>query len=179
MSNSSANPEPATLIGLTSLTTNGRPLVPPKLNRRRALIVLAKIEEILFWERNTERERETRFVELGRYLCEARAGQYWRLDNLRSFDEFLEKKFPESRRKAYYLMAIHEHLCRGSLSPSSRWWGGPRRPNWAAKPQLPRSLTAAGGWRSFASLLGRIFYGGYMYPEALEFRPLSAPEGLA
>jgi hypothetical protein len=30
----------------------------------------------------------------------------------RSFDEFLERKFPESRRKAYYLMAIHEHLPR-------------------------------------------------------------------
>ncbi len=100
------------MIGLTSLTTNGRPLVPPKLNRRRALFVLAKIEEILFWEKNTEQERETRFVELGRYLCEVRAGQYWRLDNLRSFDEFLEKRFPESRRKAYYLMAIHEHLPR-------------------------------------------------------------------
>jgi len=28
----------------------------------------------------------------------------------RSFDEFLERKFPESRRKAYYLMAIHEQL---------------------------------------------------------------------
>jgi hypothetical protein len=49
-------------------------------------------------------------VELGRYLCEVRAGQYWRLDNLKSFDEYLERKFPESRRKAYYLMAIHEHL---------------------------------------------------------------------
>ncbi len=100
------------MIGLTTLTTNGRPLVPPKLKRRRALLVLAKIEEILAWEQNTERERETRFVELGRYLCEVRAGQYWRLDNLRSFDEFLERRFPESRRKAYYLMAIHEHLPR-------------------------------------------------------------------
>ena len=30
----------------------------------------------------------------------------------RSFDEFLERRFPESRRKAYYLMAIHEHLPR-------------------------------------------------------------------
>ncbi len=86
--------------------------MPPKLNRRRALLVLAKIDEILFWERNTEQERETRFVELGRYLCEVRAGQYWRLDKLSSFDEFLEKRFPESRRKAYYLMAIHEHLPR-------------------------------------------------------------------
>ena len=25
-------------------------------------------------------------------------------------DEFLERRFPESRRKAYYLMSIHEHL---------------------------------------------------------------------
>jgi hypothetical protein len=41
-----------------------------------------------------------------------RAGQYWRVDRLKSFDEFLEKKFPESRRKAYYLMAIHERLPR-------------------------------------------------------------------
>jgi hypothetical protein len=84
----------------------------PKLNRRRALFVLGRIDEILSWERITEQERDTRFVELGRYLCEVRAGQYWRVDNLKSFDEFLEKKFPESRRKAYYLMAIHEQLPR-------------------------------------------------------------------
>jgi hypothetical protein len=86
--------------------------VTPKLNRRRAVIVLSKIDEILTWEKCSTQERDTRFVDLGRYLCEVRAGQYWRLDNLRSFDEFLEKKFPESRRKAYYLMAIHEHLPR-------------------------------------------------------------------
>ncbi len=84
----------------------------PKFNRRRALFVLTKIEEILSWEQRTERERDTRFVELGHYLCEVRAGQYWRVDNLSSFDEFLGKCFPESRRKAYYLMAIHEHLPR-------------------------------------------------------------------
>ena len=100
------------MIGLTTLTTNGRPLVAPKLNRRRALFVLAKIDEILGWEKAIDRERDTRFVELGRYLCEVRSGQYWRLDNLKSFDEFLEKRFPESRRKAYYLMAIHEQLPR-------------------------------------------------------------------
>jgi hypothetical protein len=82
----------------------------PKLNRRRALFVLTKIDEILAWERRTETERDTRFVELGRYLCEVRAGQYWRLEDLKSFDEFLERRFPESRRKAYYLMSIHEHL---------------------------------------------------------------------
>ena len=83
-----------------------------ELNRRRALIVLSKIDQILAWEKNADQERDVRFVELGRYLCEVRAGQYWRLDNLTSFDEFLEKKFPESRRKAYYLMAIHEQLPR-------------------------------------------------------------------
>ena len=100
------------MIGLTSLTTNGKPLVAPKLNRRRALFVLLKIDEILGWEKAADQERDSRFVDLGRYLCEVRSGQYWRLDNLKSFDEFLEKKFPESRRKAYYLMAIHEHLPR-------------------------------------------------------------------
>jgi hypothetical protein len=84
----------------------------PKLNRRRAVFVLSKIEEILTWEKATDRERDSKFVELGRYLCEVRAGQYWRVDNVRSFDEFLERKFPESRRKAYYLMAIHEQLPR-------------------------------------------------------------------
>ncbi len=84
--------------------------MPPKLNRRRALFVLSKIDEILAWEQRKEAERDTRFVELGRYLCEVRAGQYWRLENLKSFDDFLERRFPESRRKAYYLMSIHEHL---------------------------------------------------------------------
>src|SRR5579863_706503 len=86
--------------------------MPPELNRRRALFVLGKIDEILAWEQNVEREKDSRFVDLGRYLCEVRSGQYWRIDNLKSFDEFLEKKFPESRRKAYYLLAIHEHLTR-------------------------------------------------------------------
>ncbi len=82
----------------------------PKLNRKRALFVLTKIDEILAWEQRKEVERDTRFVELGRYLCEVRAGQYWRLENLKSFDEFLERRFPDSRRTAYYLMSIHEHL---------------------------------------------------------------------
>jgi len=84
--------------------------MPPTLNRKRALFVLTKIDEILAWEKQKENERDTKFVELGRYLCEVRAGQYWRLENLKSFDEFLARRFPESRRKAYYLMSIHEHL---------------------------------------------------------------------
>jgi hypothetical protein len=84
----------------------------PNLDRRRALLVLDKIDEILAWEKTKEQERDVRFVELGQYLCEVRAGQYWRLESLKSFDEFLEKRFPESRRKAYYLMAIHENLAK-------------------------------------------------------------------
>jgi hypothetical protein len=84
--------------------------MPPQLNRKRAMFVLTKIDEILTWEKQKEIERDTRFVDLGRYLCEVRAGQYWRLENLKSFDEFLARRFSESRRKAYYLMSIHEHL---------------------------------------------------------------------
>src|SRR5881409_4265920 len=106
---SSGGQEQNGLIGLTSFITRNPPMLP-KLNRRRAQFVLTKIDEILAWEQRKETEKDTRFVELGRYLCEVRAGQYWRLENLKSFDAFLERRFPESRRKAYYLMSIHEHL---------------------------------------------------------------------
>ncbi len=84
----------------------------PELNRRRAVFVLGKIDEILSWEKTKEQEKDARFVELGEYLCEVRAKQYWRLERLNSFEEFLAKRFPDSRRKAYYLMTIHEHLTR-------------------------------------------------------------------
>jgi hypothetical protein len=72
------------LVGLTSLNTKSWPM-PPQLNERSAQFVLSKIDQILDWERQTDGERDTRFVELdGRYLCEVRAGQYWRLENLAS-----------------------------------------------------------------------------------------------
>ena len=86
--------------------------MPPQLNEKRAQFVLAKIDQILEWEAHVEHERDTRFVELGRCLCEVRAGQYWRLEKLASFDDYLERRFPQSRRKAYYLMSIHENLPR-------------------------------------------------------------------
>src|ERR1017187_7864944 len=76
------------LVCLTNLFTRYPPM-PPKLNRKRAFFVLTKIDEILAWEKQKDGERDTRFVELGRYLCEVRAGQFWRLENLKSFDEFL------------------------------------------------------------------------------------------
>jgi hypothetical protein len=97
---------------LTSLWINRGLMVTPEINHRRAAFVLGKIDEILSWEKTKEQEKDVRFVELGEYLCEVRAKQYWRLERLKSFDEFLEKRFADSRRKAYYLMTIHEHLTR-------------------------------------------------------------------
>ena len=98
--------------GLTSLWINRELFVTPEINRRRAVFVLGRIDEILSWEKTKEQEKDVRFVELGEYLCEVRAKQYWRLENLKSFDEFLQKRFVDSRRKAYYLMAIHENLTK-------------------------------------------------------------------
>ncbi|MGD1080786.1 MAG: hypothetical protein ABR881_20890 [Candidatus Sulfotelmatobacter sp.] len=34
-----------------------------------------RLDEILAWEQRKETERDTKFVELGRYLCEVREGQ--------------------------------------------------------------------------------------------------------
>jgi hypothetical protein len=67
--------------------------MPPKFNRRHAV---GKIDEILAWEQaqgRRETERDTKIVGLGRYLCKVRAGQCWRLEELRCFDEFLERRF--------------------------------------------------------------------------------------
>jgi hypothetical protein len=86
--------------------------VTPELDPRRAQFVLGRIDEILAREKTKEKERDVQFVELGEHLCEVRSKQYWRLEKLSSFEEFLERRFQESRRKAYYLMAIHENLTR-------------------------------------------------------------------
>jgi hypothetical protein len=42
--------------------------MPPKFNRRRALFVLGKIDEILAWERQKEAERDTRFVVASQHI---------------------------------------------------------------------------------------------------------------
>ena len=65
----------------------------PELNVKRAVFVLGKIDEILAWDKTQSHERDLRFVDLGRYLCEVRAGQFWRAAKMKSFDEFLEKRF--------------------------------------------------------------------------------------
>jgi len=100
------------LIGLTSLWIDGRPRVSPEINPRRAVFVLGKIDEILSWEKTRIRKgtcvlssSENIFVRSGR-------SSTGNSKKLASFDNFLEKRFPASRRKAYYLMAIHENLTR-------------------------------------------------------------------
>jgi hypothetical protein len=99
------------LIGLTSFRSKEVPALPG-YEPKRAALVINKIDQILEWEERHERARDTHFTDLGKYLCEIRAGQYWRYENHRSFDDFLTSRFPESRRKAYYLMSIHEGLPR-------------------------------------------------------------------
>jgi len=79
------------------------------MDKARAEQVLARIDEILRWEQRIDQQRDQRFAELGKHLCEVRNQGYWRL-GYKSFEHFLEAKFPDSRRKAYYLMSIHDHL---------------------------------------------------------------------
>ena len=79
------------------------------MDKTRAEEVLKRIDELLRWEHRVEEQKEQKFAELGKYLCEVRDQRYWRL-GYGSFEQFLEKKFPDSRRKAYYLMSIHDHL---------------------------------------------------------------------
>jgi hypothetical protein len=79
------------------------------MDKARAQQVLARIDEILRWEQRTDQQKEQKFAELGKHLCEVRKHGYWRLGH-KSFEAYLEEKFPDSRRKAYYLMSIHDHL---------------------------------------------------------------------
>ena len=79
------------------------------MDKARAQQVLARIDEILRWEQRTDQQKDRKFAELGKHLCEVRKQGYWRLGH-KSFEAYLEEKFPDSRRKAYYLMSIHDHL---------------------------------------------------------------------
>jgi hypothetical protein len=79
------------------------------MDKARAQSILARIDEILRWDQRVDQQRDQKFAELGKHLCEVRDQRYWRL-GYKSFEEFLEVKFPDSRRKAYYLMSIHDNL---------------------------------------------------------------------
>ena len=82
----------------------------PRLNRKRALEVIARVDALLGREERIGHERDKGFVEVGQALCEIRSRQYWRVEELESFDAFLEKRFPGSRRKAYYWMSLFERM---------------------------------------------------------------------
>jgi len=79
------------------------------MDKARAQQVLARIDEILRWEQQTDQQEDQKFAELGKHLCEVRKHGYWQL-GYKSLEAYLEERFPESRRKAYYLMSIHDHL---------------------------------------------------------------------
>ena len=79
------------------------------MDKTRAQQVLARIDAILRWEEKSDQHKDQKFAELGKHLCEVRKQGYWRL-GYKSFEAYLEEKFPDSRRKAYYLMSIHDHL---------------------------------------------------------------------
>ena len=42
----------------------------PNFNRRHAMLVLTKMDEILAWEQKRETEYDNKLVELGQYLCD-------------------------------------------------------------------------------------------------------------
>ena len=79
------------------------------MDKAKGQIVMARIDEILRWEERMDQQKDQRFAELGKHLCEVRNQGYWRL-GYKSFEAYLEAKFPDSRRKAYYLMSIHDNL---------------------------------------------------------------------
>ena len=61
-------------------------VLPSTSGVKHAAFVRGKIDEILLVDRL--RERDLRFVDLGRYLCEVRAGQYFAFGQMESFDDF-------------------------------------------------------------------------------------------
>jgi len=79
------------------------------MDKAKAQQVLARIDELLRWEQRMDQQKEQKLAELGKHLCEVRDHGYWRLGH-KTFEGYLEEKFPDSRRKAYYLMSIHDHL---------------------------------------------------------------------
>ena len=79
------------------------------MDKAKGQIVMARIDKILRWEERMDQQKDQRFAELGKHLCEVRNQGYWRLGH-KSFEAYLQAKFPDSRRKAYYLMSIHDNL---------------------------------------------------------------------
>ena len=77
-------------------------------------------------------------MELGRYLCEVRAGQYWRLENLNSFDEFLETTLPGIAAEGV-LPDVH------SRAPATAGEEGAKEVGWAKGIELAKVGTQGSG----------------------------------
>jgi hypothetical protein len=75
------------------------------------VLVLGKIDEILSWEKTKEQEKDVRFVELGEYLCEVRAQQYWKIEKL-EVERYLTGKDTEPWEIIYF----------NCTKASYRWW---------------------------------------------------------
>lgn len=49
------------------------------MDKARAKQILDRIDEILRWEQRVDQQKDQKFAELGKYLCEVRNQRYWRL----------------------------------------------------------------------------------------------------
>ena len=96
------------MIGLASFVNKQYP-APLPADATRAKFVMSKIDDILARERDADNDRDIRFVDLGQYLCEVRAGQYWRFERLKSFDE-VGKPFVVEREAVLYLRCERHEL---------------------------------------------------------------------
>ena len=83
----------------------------PKLNRQRALFVLTKIDEILAWEQEEGTGARHPVRGTGALPVRGSGGAVLAAGKPEVVRRVSwQRRFPESRRKAYYLMSIHEHL---------------------------------------------------------------------
>ena len=55
--------------------------------------MLARIDEILRWEQKMDQQKDQRFAELGKHLCEVRDRGYWRLGH-KSYEAYLGGEVP-------------------------------------------------------------------------------------
>ena len=55
--------------------------------------MLERIDAILRREQRTDMQKDQKFAELGKHLCEVRKQGNWRL-GYQSFEAYLEEKFP-------------------------------------------------------------------------------------
>ena len=63
------------------------------MDKAKAQQVLARIDELLRWEQRMDQQKDQKFAELGKHLCEVRKHGYWRL-GYKSFEAVPGGKVP-------------------------------------------------------------------------------------